>query len=95
MIFEVLMGTNIMITVFQDVTPYSLSLREPAASVFRLKAVWKNVVHEQDPRTGNWDSMSPKRRQWPLKVQIMKSSITFPPDNYSSSLSFLDYYIYH
>jgi len=34
MIFEVLMGTNIVITVFQDVTPYSLGLREPAASDF-------------------------------------------------------------
>jgi hypothetical protein len=46
MIFEVLMGTNIMITVFQDEIPYSLGLREPAASVFTAKAVWEHVVHD-------------------------------------------------
>jgi len=42
MTFEVLMGTNIMITVI----PCSLGLREPAASVFRVKAVWEHVVHD-------------------------------------------------
>jgi hypothetical protein len=46
MIFEVLMGTNIRITVFQDVIPCSLGLREPAASVFRVKAVWEHVIHD-------------------------------------------------
>jgi hypothetical protein len=44
--FEVLMGMNIMNTVFLYVTPYSLVLRKPAASVFRVKAVWENMVHD-------------------------------------------------
>ena len=79
------MGTYNMITVFQDVILYSVGLREPAASVFRVKAVWEHTG------TGNQDSIPPNRRQWLLKVQIIMSSITFPPVDYSSSLSSIVY----
>ena len=51
-----------MITVFQDVIPYSLVLREPAASVFRVKAVWEDMVHDYERRAGNQDIMSPNMR---------------------------------
>jgi len=51
-----------MITVFQDVIPYSLGLREPAASVFRVKAVWEHTVHDYEGRTGNQESIPPNRR---------------------------------
>jgi hypothetical protein len=60
--FEVLMGMNIIITVFQDAIPCSLVLRKPATSTFRVKAVWKQMVHDKEGRTKNQDSTSANTR---------------------------------
>jgi hypothetical protein len=50
--FEVVMVMNIMITIFQDAIPCSLALRKPAASILRVTAVWKRMVHDKEMAEG-------------------------------------------